>query len=71
MDNCHHHASCRNINGSFSCSCNSGHTGNGTDCHGMSRAVKRNSAGVYFCHPTAHELQNGVRLMTNWHFTKL
>ncbi len=33
-DNCHHNATCNNNDGSFNCTCNSGYTGNGTDCEG-------------------------------------
>jgi hypothetical protein len=32
--NCHHNASCKNANGSFSCVCNSGYSGNGVNCTG-------------------------------------
>ena len=33
--NCHQNATCSNNNGSFSCSCNSGFSGNGTYCEGL------------------------------------
>ena len=47
MDDCHQNASCSNNIGSFSCSCQSGYTGNGIDCQGLFKVVKRNGAGVY------------------------
>ena len=31
-DNCHENAQCCNTNGSFTCSCNSGYIGDGTEC---------------------------------------
>jgi hypothetical protein len=34
-DNCHDDATCQNIPGSFSCTCNPGYTGSGTDCTGL------------------------------------
>ena len=34
-DRCHLHATCRNIQGSYTCSCNTGYTGNGFSCTGM------------------------------------
>ena len=34
IDNCHHNAKCENNDGSFTCTCNSGYTGNGTYCKG-------------------------------------
>ena len=30
--NCHQDATCQNTDGSFTCTCKSGYTGNGTDC---------------------------------------
>ena len=36
LDNCHAQAACTNIAGSYSCSCNTGWTGNGFDCEGTS-----------------------------------
>jgi hypothetical protein len=36
-DNCHDNATCRNNDGSFNCTCNSGYTGNGTYCEGLLR----------------------------------
>ena len=32
---CHNNASCTNLEGSHRCKCNSGFSGNGTDCIGM------------------------------------
>ena len=58
MDDCHQNASCRNNNGSFSCSCNSGFTGNGTDCEGMFKVVKGNYLLMcIFATNRAHETQ--------------
>eukprot|EP00667_Euglena_gracilis_P000032 EG_transcript_32 len=37
--NCHPNATCTNIVGYFICTCNPGHWGNGTDCHGKNRDV--------------------------------
>ena len=34
-DNCHADATCTNSVGSFSCSCNTGYTGDGVSCSGM------------------------------------
>ena len=34
--NCDKDASCANLDGSFSCKCNLGYHGNGTNCFGMS-----------------------------------
>ena len=39
MDDCHDNATCNNNNGSYSCNCNSGYTGNGTYCQGMYKVV--------------------------------
>ena len=33
--NCHGNATCTNTDGSFTCSCNIGYTGNGVTCGGM------------------------------------
>ena len=33
-DDCHINATCLNTEGSFTCSCNMGYTGNGRDCAG-------------------------------------
>lgn len=35
MDTCHEQANCMNTPGSFQCMCNSGYTGDGTQCDGM------------------------------------
>ena len=32
---CHSNADCTNNNGSFSCACMSGYTGNGVNCEGL------------------------------------
>ena len=41
MDDCHDNATCNNNNGSYSCNCNSGYTGNGTYCQGMYKVVDK------------------------------
>ena len=33
-DNCAENATCMNIPGNFSCTCNEGYTGDGTSCEG-------------------------------------
>ena len=33
-NNCHENAICTNTNGSFTCQCQNGYTGNGTTCTG-------------------------------------
>ena len=40
-DNCHDNATCSNNDGSYSCSCNSGYTGNGRDCQSMFEVVDK------------------------------
>ena len=34
MNDCHVDATCTNTDGSFTCACKPGYTGNGTDCTG-------------------------------------
>jgi len=34
MNDCHVNATCTNTDGSFTCACKPGYTGNGTDCTG-------------------------------------
>ena len=34
--NCHANATCKNLNGSFTCACKSGFVGNGSACSGRS-----------------------------------
>ena len=38
-DRCHPHATCHNTQGSYTCSCNAGYTGNGYSCTGKCRYV--------------------------------
>ena len=33
-DNCHEQATCTNTAGNFTCACNAGYTGDGTNCQG-------------------------------------
>ena len=35
--NCHGNATCTNTDGSFTCACNVGYTGNGVTCAGMKK----------------------------------
>ena len=39
IDNCNSFANCSNANGSFSCSCNDGFTGDGLTCSGILIAI--------------------------------
>ena len=38
---CHEHATCKELQGSFNCSCDEGFTGNGTYCEGLKFTVKQ------------------------------
>ena len=46
LNNCHENAQCTNTEGSFTCSCNPGYTGNGVNCTSkrpcLSGGMKRN-----------------------------
>ena len=39
LDNCHHNANCTNIEDGFICTCDTGYTGNGTECESKSTVV--------------------------------
>ena len=40
IDDCHLNATCYNNDGSYKCTCNSGYTGNGRTCSGISQFTK-------------------------------
>ena len=44
-DNCHENAQCTNTEGSFTCSCNPGYAGDGTECR-VALTVVPESAGI-------------------------
>ena len=39
---CHDNATCTNTDGSFTCACNDGYEGNGTQCTGKIQLLKLN-----------------------------
>ena len=39
VDNCHHNANCTNIEDGFICTCDTGYTGNGTECESKSTGI--------------------------------
>ena len=39
MDDCGTHATCKNMDGGFNCTCNPGFDGNGTTCSGKSAVL--------------------------------
>ena len=43
-DRCHHHATCYNTEGSYTCSCNPGYTGSGRSCIG--KCTNHNSSNI-------------------------
>ena len=47
MDDCHEQASCMNTDGSYTCTCNTGYTGNGQECSGKG-----------YC--DAHDVRSGI-----------
>ena len=49
MDDCHHLAICVNTEGSYTCICMSGYTGNGTYCTGQYRGLQVQRDNNYAC----------------------
>ena len=47
-DNCHENAQCTNTEGSFTCSCNPGYTGDGIECSGALTVVPEFAAVLMF-----------------------
>ena len=60
IDNCHSFANCSNANGSFSCSCHDGYTGDGLTCSGTHIA---NIAGVTSIAGTFKSLFAKIKLL--------
>ena len=69
LDDCHLHANCTNTNGSFSCDCDPGYTGNGTSCEGKEKRCYWNRMNVSIFHKKTYcvnEVNIERRFVSMW-----
>ena len=67
-NNCHTHATCTDNDGSYTCTCNSGYTGNGVSCSCMSHIhcflAKEPHRSILKLHPSNHSVKNLIKAIT-------